>query len=131
MTELEMQNLEAPLSLAELDKALKEANKKSAAGIDDFSMPVMVKCWEFLSIPLFNYANCCFAKGILTPNFRTPCIRLIPTKGNLEILKNWRPISLLSNLYKIISRAINNRMDKVMSRICSQAQKGFSKSRFA
>ena len=45
-------------------------------------------------------------------------------------LKNWRPISLLSNLYKIISRALNNRLSTVMDKITSRAQKGFTSSRF-
>ncbi len=44
--------------------------------------------------------------------------------------KNWRPISLLSNMYKIISRAINNRLNTVVNRICSRAQKGFNNQRF-
>ena len=45
------------------------------------------------------------------------------------MLKNWRPISLLSNLYKIISRALNNRLNTVMDKITSRAQKGFTSSR--
>jgi hypothetical protein len=45
------------------------------------------------------------------------------------MIKNWRPISLLSNLYKVLSRAIYNRLSTVMDRITSRAQKGFSSSR--
>jgi hypothetical protein len=33
-------------------------------------------------------------------------------------------------MYKIISRAINNRLNKIVNRICSRAQKGFNDSRF-
>ncbi len=33
-------------------------------------------------------------------------------------------------MYKIISRAINNRLSTVVNRICSRAQKGFNDSRF-
>jgi hypothetical protein len=45
-------------------------------------------------------------------------------------LKNWRPISLLSNFYKIISRAINTRLNRYVNRICSRAQKGYNCSRY-
>jgi hypothetical protein len=37
---------------------------------------------------------------------------------------------LLSNVYKIISRAINNRLNKIVNRICSRSQKGFNKYRY-
>lgn len=37
---------------------------------------------------------------------------------------------MLSNLYKVISRALNNRLHSVMDRLTTRAQKGFKKSRF-
>ena len=34
-------------------------------------------------------------------------------------------------MYKIISRALNARLDKIINRICSRSQKGFNKTRYA
>jgi hypothetical protein len=129
LTEDDKKSLDLPLTIAELDKALTEANKKSAPGIDGLSMQFIEKFWYLLRVPLFNYANTCFAKGRLTYVFRTACVRLIPKKGDKTNLKNWRPISLLSNLYKIISRALNNRLKTTIDIITSRAQKGFTSSR--
>ncbi len=56
-------------------------------------------------------------------------IKLIPKKGDPTKIGNWRPISLLSNFYKIISRVINTRIQGVVDRVLSHAQKGFTKSR--
>jgi hypothetical protein len=61
--------------------------------------------------------------------FRTATIRLLPKKGDTTQIKNWRPISLLSNFYKIISRLINNRLKKITDRVLSRSQKGFNRSR--
>jgi Reverse transcriptase (RNA-dependent DNA polymerase) len=44
-------------------------------------------------------------------------------------MKNWRPISLLSCFYKVVSRAINNRLKKFNDKFTSRAQKGFTSSR--
>jgi hypothetical protein len=47
----------------------------------------------------------------------------------LSLIKNWRPISLLPCFYKVISRAVNNRLKLFNDKFCSRAQKGFTSSR--
>ncbi len=130
LTQDEYVALDEPLSLAELDKSIDKCNIKSAPGIDGLSNAFIKQYWQFFRVPLFNYATCCYDKGRLTTNVRSASIKLIPKKGDKTDLKNWRPISLLSNLYKIISRAIKMRLNPIVNRICSRAQKGFNDCRF-
>ena len=42
-----------------------------------------------------------------------------------ELLKNWRPISLLSVIYKIASASIANRIKSVLDKIIAKSQTGF------
>ena len=69
--------------------------------------------------------------GILSDNLRLGVITLLP-KGDKEkrLLKNWRPITLLPSLYKIISTVINNRFRKVLPSLVHQDQKGFVDGRY-
>ncbi len=122
--------LDSPLTVEELDSSMEKCNLRSAPGIDGMSNVFIKKYWQYFRIPLFKYANSCLYKKRLTSNFRSASIKLIPKKGDLSDLKNWRPISLLSNMYKIISRAINARLNTVVNRICSRAQKGFNNQRY-
>jgi hypothetical protein len=121
--------LEADLTLEELTKALGESNMRSAPGIDGFSNKFINKFWYFLQFPYFKCCTESLQTGVLVDSFSTAQIRIIPKKGDTTKLKNWRPISLLSNFYKILSRAINNRLKTVVNRVLSRAQKGFTKSR--
>jgi hypothetical protein len=130
LTESEKLSLDSPLSIAELDDSLDKCNVRSAPGIDGLSNAFIKAYWQFFRIPLFNYALCCYNKGRLTTNFKSASIKLIPKKGDKSDLKNWRPISLLSNMYKIIYRAINRRLNGIVNRICSRAQKGFNDKRY-
>ena len=130
LTEEERTRLDTPISLTELDKAIKTANKRSAPGIDGVSNVMISKIWDLIRIPLHNYAHCCFRKGKLTKTFRTACIRLIPKKGNTKQIKNWRPISLLSCYYKIISRVINTRLGTVIDKITGRIQKAYNSKKF-
>ena len=56
---------------------------------------------------------------------------LIP-KGNKDkrLLKNWRPISLLNVYYKIMTKALAIRLQKVISSIINSDQVGYIKGRY-
>jgi exonuclease III len=129
LTPLEKEKLEQDLKIDELDVALNESNLKSAPGIDGFSNLFISKFWYLLKIPFFKCCKACLSDGSLIETFATAQIKLIPKKGDTTKIKNWRPISLLSNFYKILSRAVNNRLKTVVNRVLSRAQKGFTKSR--
>jgi hypothetical protein len=46
------------------------------------------------------------------------------------MLKNWKPISLLSCYYKIISKALNVRLGKVIDKVTTSAQKAYNPERY-
>jgi hypothetical protein len=121
---------ELPLDITELDESVSNLNLKSAPGIDGVRNKFIAKFWHLLREPLYRYALCCIRKGRLTDTFSTALIRLIPKKGETTMLKNWRPISLLSCYYKIISKALNVRLGKVIDKVTSSAQKAYNSERF-
>ncbi len=79
---------------------------------------------------MHRYLVAALNKNKLTPSFRTGILKLIPKKGDPSKLTNWRPISLLSCMYKVLSRALNNRLMLAKDYIFSRAQKGFTSSRY-
>ncbi len=113
----EMDSLDSPLVLDELDQALKKANIRSAPGIDGFSYRFIQAFWGTYRLPLFHAARDGLENGTLPGSFMVAKIKLIPKKGDCTKIKNWRPISLLSNFYKIISRLINTRLQRVVDRL--------------
>jgi hypothetical protein len=120
---------ESPLSQLELENALKSAKSNSAGGSDGINNRVLKKYWSLFKAPLHEYAKQIPISG-LTPSFREASIKLIPKKGDLTKISNWRPISLLNCIYKIISRALNKRLQEAAPFILTRAQKGFVKNRF-
>jgi Reverse transcriptase (RNA-dependent DNA polymerase) len=125
----EMLTLDRELEFEELLEAVKESNLRSAPGIDGFSNVFIKKIFYLLGKPLFACCKQCLNEGSLLETFATAQIKLIPKKGDTTKIKNWRPISLLSNFYKILSRTINNRLKKISDKILGRAQKGFTQSR--
>jgi hypothetical protein len=121
--------LERPISIDELDKSVAQANK-SACGMDGLSNCFIKKYWHFFRTPLLRYLHAALDKESLTPTFRTGLIKLIPKKGDPTRLMNWRPISLLSCMYKVLSRALNNRLKLACNYIYSGSLKGFTSNRY-
>jgi len=53
---------------------------------------------------------------------RRVVLTLIPKKDDLGLLKNWLPVSLLCTDFKILSKAITNRLKKCMGTIYHEDQ---------
>ncbi|RVW74115.1 Transposon TX1 uncharacterized 149 kDa protein [Vitis vinifera] len=49
----------------------------------------------------------------------------VPKKGDAEYLKDFRPISLVGSLYKLLAKVLANRIKKVMGKVISEFQNTF------
>ena len=52
-------------------------------------------------------------------------IVMVPKKEGAEDFKDFRPISLVGSLYKLIAKVLANRLKKVMDRVVNKAQNAF------
>ncbi len=77
------QDFEEPLTIAELDISAAQGNR-SASGMDGLSNCFIKKYWELLRTALYRYSTHCHGTGLLTPNFKTATIKLIPKKGDIS-----------------------------------------------
>jgi exonuclease III len=130
LNEEESSRLDLALTIDELDEAVEHVNLKSAPGIDGLNNKFIKKFWKYFRVPLFENITECIGKRELTRTFRTALIRLIPKKGDISMIKNWRPISLLTCFYKIVSKAVNTRLDTVIDKVTSLDQKAYNKNRY-
>ena len=69
------------------------------------------------------------ARGKFEKSINSTFISLIPKVPRASDLKVFRPISLVSGIYKIISKVLANRLRIVMDRIISIPQNAFVKGR--
>ena len=110
----------------ELGYTLKNMKNNKTPGIDGFPAEFLKIFWCKLKTIITRALNHCFQKGQLSISLRHAIINCIP-KGNkpIEFLKNWRPISLLSVLYKLLSGTIANRTKPFLNKLISETQTGY------
>ena len=76
----------------------------------------------------FNYG---FRTGTLSISQRRGIILLLPKKNKDKTsLENLRPVSLLNIDYKILTKTIAKRLEKVLPKIINSDQTGYVKGRF-
>ena len=52
-------------------------------------------------------------------------LMMIPKKGNVEDIKDHRPIILLGGLYKILAKVLTNRLRRLIGKVASPSQNAF------
>ena len=121
-----------PFELSEILDQVKRSPKVSSPGTDGLSYGFLNLIFKHpkyteLILCVFNDA----LSGSVFPNsWLETCVCLLPKKGDLTLLKNWRPITLINCDAKIFTRLLNSRLVSVASSLISPWQSGFMKGRF-
>ena len=119
------------LSKEECLKALKDMECNKTPGSDGLPAEFYKVFWSDISNLFLNSINYAYRSGLLSVTKRRGIIKLIPKKdAEPNLIKNWRPISLLNCDYKIVAKAIANKFKQVIPNIINYDQTGFLKGRF-
>uniref|UniRef100_A0A2N9HEY0 Reverse transcriptase domain-containing protein n=1 Tax=Fagus sylvatica TaxID=28930 RepID=A0A2N9HEY0_FAGSY len=77
----------------------------------------------------FSMCNEFYDQGIFEKSLNATFICLIPKKPGAVELKDFRPISLVGSVYKIMAKVLANRLSLVLAKIISSPQNAFVKER--
>ncbi|KAG0740106.1 hypothetical protein G6F57_012523 [Rhizopus arrhizus] len=86
-----------------------------------------IDCVQPLVQRIYNDA---LQKGVFPFSWSSTCTVLLPKKGDLSSLRNWRPISLINTDAKVFTRLLQSRMTRPSKELICQAQTGFLPERF-
>ena len=117
--------------MEECAKALSQFKNNKTPFSDGFTVEFYRIFWSLIRQILVDSFNFSFETGLLSISQRLGVISLITKEDkDTKYLKNWRPISLLNNDYKIATKAIAIRLEKVLPSIISSSQTGYVKGRY-
>lgn len=102
--------LSADITLDELTAAVSQMASGKAPGIDGLPSDFFKHFLSILGQDLLDVFKECFKKGTLPASCWRAVLSLLPKKGDLTLLKNWRPVALLCTDYKILSKVLSNRL---------------------
>lgn len=111
--------LDSKLNSDECLQAAKSLSTNKAPGIDGLPIEFYRRFWPMLETDLLQVYQDVLATSKLSYTQRSGVVRLIYKKGERRNLKNWRPITLLTSDYKILTKTLANRMKSVLHSVVS------------
>ena len=114
--------LESPITIFEIFNAIKSMNTKKSPGIDGLPIEFYIKFWNIIKNELSEIIVNISKGMLLEDKQRKAIITLIHKDGELNKLKNWRPISLICVDVKIVAKILAIRLSKVMNKVINENQ---------
>ena len=129
---MEKQICENDLKIDEVANALKQLPNDKSPGSDGFTTNFYKFFWPDIKDFLHESFLYSFKNGELTNDQKRGIINLIPKEGKdlVRHLRNWRPLSLLNTDYKILTKTLSNRLQKVLPKLVNEDQVGYIRGRY-
>ncbi|KAG7578379.1 Reverse transcriptase domain [Arabidopsis thaliana x Arabidopsis arenosa] len=121
--------LGADFSLKEIKDAFFSLPRNKTSGPDGYSAEFFVSCWSVVGHEVSSAILEFFRSGSLLKQWNATSLVLIPKIQNAAKVSDFRPISCLNTLYKVVSKLLANRLKSVLSDVISHSQSAFMPGR--
>ena len=114
-----------------VEKELKRLKTKKSVGLDDLPPRLLKDTAKVISGPLSHIINLSLKLGIVPSEFKDAKLIPLHKNGKVTSANNYRPISILSVVSKIMERAVHTQLVEYLenNKLLSPQQFGFRKER--
>ncbi|XP_057793132.1 uncharacterized protein LOC131009741 [Salvia miltiorrhiza] len=117
-------------SESEIKEAIWSCDGDKSPGPDGFNLKFWKASWEIIKKDFLKVMTEFHSNGKIPRGCNSSFIVLIPKKEGACSLEEFRPISLICSLYKVIAKVLANRMKQVMDSVISDNQSAFIGGRY-
>ncbi|XP_055960701.1 uncharacterized protein LOC126667366 [Mercurialis annua] len=117
--------LDSEITNGEIHQALFQMQPWKALGVDGIPAAFYQNQWVIVGNSICSTIRNIFKEGVMESDINRTLISLIPKTEKPETIKDFRPISLCTVVYKILTKVIANRFKKFMPSIVRPTQASF------
>ncbi|KAG7585557.1 Reverse transcriptase domain [Arabidopsis thaliana x Arabidopsis arenosa] len=118
-------SMAAAFSSQEIKDAFCSLPKNKTSGPDGYPAEFFISCWNIVGGEVISEVKEFFSSGKLLKQWNATTLFLIPKVSNASSPTQFRPISCLNTLYKVISKLLANRLKSLLPDIISPSQSAF------
>ncbi|GJY76516.1 RNA-directed DNA polymerase, eukaryota [Tanacetum coccineum] len=119
------EDMERRISKEEVKRAVWDCGVDKSPGPDGFSFSFYRHFWLVIEKDVFEAVDYFFMYGEIPNGCNSNFIALIPKILDANMVKDFRPISLIGSLYKIIAKILANRLVGVLGDLVNEVQSAF------
>ncbi|GJX85760.1 RNA-directed DNA polymerase, eukaryota [Tanacetum coccineum] len=123
------QDLEKVFSKEEIKGAVWDCGLDKSPGPDGYTFGFYRRFWSLIESEVVDAVNHFFHNGFCHKGGNSSFIALIPKTQGAKMVKDFRPISLIGSLYKIITKLLANRLVTVIDGLVNGVQSAFIANR--
>ncbi|GKV05277.1 hypothetical protein SLEP1_g17307 [Rubroshorea leprosula] len=113
----------------EIKEAIRDYDSSKEPGLDGFNFKFVKDQWEVLKEDVIQFLQEFQEKSKLVKGLNTSFITLVPKVDNSQKIEEYRPISLIGVVYKILAKILANRLKNVLDTIIGEQQMAFLRGR--
>ncbi|GKU93948.1 hypothetical protein SLEP1_g7497 [Rubroshorea leprosula] len=113
----------------EIKEAIWDCCSSKAPGPDGFNFGFVKKMWEDIKVEVIDFVQEFWEYGRIARGSNASFIVLIPKKENPQGIEDYRPISLIGIMYKIIAKLLANQLRRVLPKVIGEQQMAFIEGR--
>ncbi|RVW99583.1 Transposon TX1 uncharacterized 149 kDa protein [Vitis vinifera] len=121
--------LDSPFAEVEIFNVIFQLDRDKASEPDGFTIAVFQDCWDVIKEDLVRVFAEFHNSGIINQNTNTSFIVLLPKKSQSKKISDFRPISLITCLYKVIAKVLSGRLRGVLHETIHSTQGTFVQGR--
>jgi exonuclease III len=118
-----------PLTQEEVKEAVNQLSVGKAPGVDSIPAEFYQEVWEDIEFDIFSFVLESVDLEGIADELNISKIALLPKSEDRLRIQNYRPISLLNTLYKVVAKIYANRMKPLIHHWILPSQTGFVPNR--
>nr|GFC37672.1 RNA-directed DNA polymerase, eukaryota, reverse transcriptase zinc-binding domain protein [Tanacetum cinerariifolium] len=125
LSRAQQDELESDVTREEIKRAVSDCGIDKSSGPDGFTFGFYRQFWDLVEKDVISAVNYFFKHVEFYSGCNSSFIALILKIPNANMVKDFRPISLIGSLYKIITKVLANRLVPVLSVLVHEVQSVF------
>ncbi|GJS49220.1 RNA-directed DNA polymerase, eukaryota [Tanacetum coccineum] len=129
LSNVQIEDLERVITRDEIRATVWGCGENKSHGPDGYTFEFFKCYWNIIGEDFCGAVECFFDSGMFSKGNNASFIALIPKVTDAKFVTDFRPISLIGSVYKVVTKILANRLSLVISDLVSDTQSAFVENR--
>nr|GEU80086.1 transposon TX1 uncharacterized [Tanacetum cinerariifolium] len=111
----QIEDLDKNITMDEIRAVVWDCGENKSPGLDGYTFEFFRRYWNLIGLDFSSAIECFFKNGSFPRGCNSSFIALIPKVVDAKFITDFRPISLIGSVYKVVTKILANHLAMVIS----------------